>query len=238
MKKRNWGNYEYSKIIGIPEVIIRANLLNSRLRKVNRNVLEIGVGTGEITKILLKKFAKIKCIDSNEKNLKNLERIINEKDLNRIEFVHSKIEEVNLKEKYKDIILFGILEHLKNPLDVLNKVNNYLKKDGKVYIIVPLANSLHRLLGVKMGIISNTQQLSESDISLGHYRVYTKEMLKKQLKKTKFKIDYEQSFYLKPLPTSMTSHLPLEIHKGLDLLGREYPELASYTYLEVKKLKN
>lgn len=231
----NWNNYDYSRIAGINEVAIRAELLHSRLRKSNRDVLEVGVGTGDITRVLLDKFDRVICVDSDKRNFKNLEKVIKKEDLRRIEFVNSKIEEVNLSEKYKDIILFGILEHLKNPVRVLKKIYESLDKNGKIYLLVPLANSIHRLLAVKMGMIPNTTSLSESDIQLGHYRVYTPKLFRNHLIKAGLKVIYEQPFYLKPLPTGMLKSLPVEVHRGLDLLGRTYPEFASLIYVEAKK---
>jgi len=231
----NWNNFDYSKIGEIPEVRIRAELLHSRLRKSKRCALEVGVGSGDITLMLLDKFDSITCVDSNSKNFENLEKRIEKKDMRRVKFVHSKIEDANLPEKYKDIILFGILEHLENPVDTLKKILGLMDRDGKMYIAVNLANSIHRLLGVKMGMISDVCELSESDVRLGHYRIYTPELLRSHLSQAGLRREYEQPFYLKPLPTSKLNSLSIEIHRGLDLLGREHPEFASYIYVEAKK---
>ena len=233
-----WASFDYARAKRIPEVIIRAELLENRLKKTEGNVLEVGVGSGDVTSVLIKKFKKVVCVDSDKKNFENLKRL-EERDLDRIDFIHSKIEYANLtNSKYDNIVLFGILEHLKNPVKVLKKLSKSLSEDGTMHIVVNLANSIHRLLGMKMGMMSHTTKLTDSDIKLGHYRIYTLPLLKHHIKKSGLEKVFEQPFYLKPLPTKILTPLPMEIHRGLDLLGREYPELASYTYLEVKKLKN
>lgn len=228
-------SFDYARVKRIPEIIIRAELLENRLEKTEGNVLEVGVGSGDITPVLIKKFKKVVCVDSDKKNFENLKRL-DEEDLDRIDFIHSKIEYANLaNSKYDNIVLFGILEHLKNPVKVLKKLSKSLSKNGTMHIVVNLANSIHRLLGVKMGMMSHTTKLTESDIKLGHYRIYTLPLLKHHVKKSGLEKVFEQPFYLKPLPTKILTPLSMEIHRGLDLLGREYPELASHIYMEVKK---
>lgn len=90
-----WASFDYARAKRIPEVIIRAELLENRLKKTEGNVLEVGVGSGDVTSVLIKKFKKVVCVDSDKKNFENLKRL-EERDLDRIDFIHSKIEYANL----------------------------------------------------------------------------------------------------------------------------------------------
>ena len=236
-KKGDWSTYDYSVDYNIPEVAIRINLLSERLKEINAQfdakVLEVGIGSGDVTLMLTKHFKTIDCIDSNKDNFSNISRRLGHFKDSKINFIHSKIEDANIEnKKYDHIILLGILEHLKDPISILKKISENLDKDGRMYIVVNLANSLHRLMGIKMGMIKTTDELSESDYKLGHYRIYTLPTLRDHILSAGLNICYEQPFYLKPLPTQNLADLNFDMHKALDMLGREYPEFASYIYME------
>ena len=64
------------------------------------------------------------------------------------------------------------LEHVEFPEKVLANLKRFLKKDGKIHISVPNADSFHRDLGVIMGMITKNDELTDSDISVGHYNVF------------------------------------------------------------------
>ena len=79
---------------------------------------------------------------------------------------------------YDRIIMLNMLEHLAEPVDMLARLSNCLSNRGSIHITVPLAGSLHRWLGVEMGMIHRVDELAQSDVELGHYRVYMPEMLR------------------------------------------------------------
>ena len=56
---------------------------------------------------------------------------------------HSTIEDFKPKEKFDWALFFDILEHVKNPKEVLKKCNSLLKNDGKVFINIPVYESLY-----------------------------------------------------------------------------------------------
>jgi len=53
-----------------------------------------------------------------------------------------------IHEKFDNIILSCVIEHLEYPVQVLKKLSTYLNEGGIMHIIIAQANSLHRLLGV------------------------------------------------------------------------------------------
>lgn len=232
--------FDYSKIQGIPEIALRVELLRDRMQYLSKGsqprILEVGVGSGDVTFMLASNFREITCIDSDKENLNFVTNRLKELKLDCVEFICSKVEDANLPEAdYNHIVLLGILEHLEVPTKALALLAHCLRPNGYMHISVNLANSLHRWLGVVMGLISHTKGLSESDILLGHHRIYTPSMLRKHVKTAGLKITYEKFFYLKPLPTSMLTPLSMEIHRGFYILGQKFPEFASYMYMEVTR---
>jgi 2-polyprenyl-3-methyl-5-hydroxy-6-metoxy-1,4-benzoquinol methylase len=90
-----------------------------------------------------------------------------------------------------------VLEHIEDPVFVLKKLKNYLSENGRLLVGVPNANSLHRLAGVKMGLLTSVYELNERDKSLGHYRVYDESLLRKHLEESGFYIEHAGGIFLK-----------------------------------------
>lgn len=64
---------------------------------------------------------------------------------------------------------------------------------------VPNAHSLHRLIGVKMGLLADPTELNERDRSVGHRRVYTPDSFAQELKDARLRVIHLGGVFLKPL---------------------------------------
>jgi SAM-dependent methyltransferase len=236
--KTEWSTFDYTQVKGIPEVALRVQMLHDQLQELagetQPDILEVGLGAGDGTLMLAQQFEHLTCIDADPETCTQVLDRLEENRLDHVQFTASTIEDAELEQDAFDhIVLMGILEHLKDPVSVLKALAPSLRSDGRIHITVNLAHSLHRLLGEAMGMISNVEELSDSDIRLGHYRVYTLDELVGHVTEAGLEVLYEQPFYMKPLPTSMLGDVPMEVHQGLNVLGQRYPEFASYVYLEV-----
>ena len=74
---------------------------------------------------------------------------------NKTDFINTFFENYKSENKYDVILANHVLEHVNSPSKVLNYIKLFLKDEGKVFITVPNANSLHRLIGVEMGLLSS-----------------------------------------------------------------------------------
>jgi len=232
--------FDYAAVCNIPEVLLRVELLAQRLEELQANrlarVLEVGVGSGDVTLMLAERFDRVTCVEPDEKNCRLVSERLLRQNRGGVEFIQTPVEQVTLSaEKYDHIVLLGVLEHLGDPKAVLRQLGGNCRTAGCMHIVVNLAGSLHRRLGVAMNMIEDTQELSQSDVDLGHYRIYTRDELCDQICSAGLRITYEQAFYLKPLPTSMLTGLSMEIHRGLYRLGEELAEFASYIYVEARR---
>lgn len=99
----------------------------------NSVILDVGCGTGELAELVKKRGCRIYGVDSSEEAVK--------KAKNRfIDIIQNDIETINSlpwEERFDIIILADVLEHLKNPLNVLIKLKEYLKDNGKFLISLP-----------------------------------------------------------------------------------------------------
>lgn len=88
-------------------------------------------------------------------------------------------EKTNLKEHFDLITLWTVLEHIAKPNDFLKKIKKLLKKNGKLIINVPNANSLTaRILKEKCSTFAGEQ----------HLNYYTPNSINKLLNNLKFEV--------------------------------------------------
>ncbi len=116
--------YSYA---GNSDVIKRFNEHSGSM--VNKNVLDFGCGNGSFLKKLKEEkiAASLHAIEPNKKHI----------DFLNYEFLwHKSIEEI--ENNSLDIItMFHVLEHLPDPLAILNRLKSKLKSGGKIIIEVP-----------------------------------------------------------------------------------------------------
>lgn len=143
------------------------NIILSKYLKNNdkkNNILEIGCGTGYQSDII-SRYGNYTGLEKNPEATEELKKI-NKKVIN------SNIEDYETEEKFETICLFDVLEHIKNDLDAIKKINFLLKNNGLFFITVPAKKIL----------------FSEHDLAMDHYRRYEKEELRDLLIKNNFVI--------------------------------------------------
>lgn len=100
--------------------------------------------------------------------------------------INTLFEEYHPKMPYDYVIGNHILEHVADPVAIATLAHGWLCPGGTAIFTVPHANSLHRRIGVKMGLLKNTQELNAQDGELGHRRVYTLDKFQRNLQQAGF----------------------------------------------------
>lgn len=150
---------------------------------------------------------------------------------------NSFFEEFNSKEKFDVIEMGFILEHVDDPLFILKKFKRLLKPHGLIFLAVPNAMSLHRLIGYEAGLLDNLYSLSKHDLELGHRRYFAMESFIKLIKSSGLKIKNTEGIFLKPFSTSQLKSLDLspEVLNALCRAGVKYPEISNAIYIETTR---
>jgi len=195
-------------------------------------VLEMGCSTGIMTKRLAEKFSDLTVVDGSKKYIEYTRNLVKKKG---IKFVVSLFEDFNSNERFDDIIMANILEHVENPVFILKRAKKWLKTNGRIHITVPNVRSLHRRIGQKMRLIKKLDDFSENDRKIGHRRTYTKESLKKDIDKAGLKAIYEQGIFLKPLSNSQLANWDKKIFDAFFEIGKELPDYCSTIYIVCKQ---
>jgi 2-polyprenyl-3-methyl-5-hydroxy-6-metoxy-1,4-benzoquinol methylase len=128
-----------------------------------------------------------------------------------------------------------ILEHVDDPVVILNKYKTYLKENGIIFISVPNAKSLHRLIGFEAGLLDDMYKLSVHDLELGHKRYFDLEKIKDLISNSNLDVKNCFGLMLKPITGDQMQKLGWDstIFDALVKIGHTYPELSNCIYLEV-----
>jgi 2-polyprenyl-3-methyl-5-hydroxy-6-metoxy-1,4-benzoquinol methylase len=203
-----------------------------RERMQGPKVLEVGVGYGDFSSWLSQERFQTTSIDGSQTNL---ERARAKSQSDRIEFVHSLFEAFRTDTRFDDILITNSLEHVDDPVAVLEHMSAFLNSSGRIHITVPNAYSIHRQLGVEMGMLKYEWSLNDHDRQVGHQRVYTKELLFEHVKRAGLVIQDYDGIIFKLFSNSQMELLNREygqqILEGFYALGRRHPDLAAELYL-------
>jgi 2-polyprenyl-3-methyl-5-hydroxy-6-metoxy-1,4-benzoquinol methylase len=198
---------------------------------VGKSLLEIGCADGTMTEYFARHMKVVEAVDGSSYYLRKAEKRC--KGLNVI-FRNSLIEDFSARSKYDNIVMVRLLEHLNDPVLVLRRASKWLTENGLLHIVVPNGHSLHRRLGVVMGILSSVTEFSERDKAYGHRRVYIKESLFSDLKRAGLKIIHSEGVLLKPLPNAQMEKWDKKIIHALLEVGKELPDWCAEFYVKAE----
>jgi len=188
-------------------------------------LLELGLGHGFTTNIFTEYFDRHVVLDGSSAVIENFHSRF---PTCKVEIIETWFEEFESTEQFDLVVLGFILEHVDNPVDIMQRFRKHVKQGGSMFVSVPNAEVLNRRLGHLAGMLPDMQALSENDRLLGHQRYYTVQTLSEDIHKAGFEIESIEGIYLKPITTSQILSLNLDerIIDALCQVGIDYPELC------------
>jgi SAM-dependent methyltransferase len=197
--------------------LLAVDRIVSAVRGCNR-VLEMGFGTGLTTRELLARGVQVELLEGSPVLVEEARR----RHTGLV--VHEAMFETFAPEQPLDAVLaMHVLEHVDTPAETLAQIRSWLRPGGVLIVVVPNAESLHRRIAVEMGLHANLDDLSASDIMVGHQRVYTLDWLKRDVESAGFDVDLEFGFLLKTVPNSMMLSYPPNMVKALNTISDRVP---------------
>jgi len=205
---------------------------------VKGNALELGSFKGDFTKRLINHFNDITCVEASSGAINEAKTLLGDK----VNFVNALFETLELKEKFDNIILTHVLEHLDDPVFVLKRVNNeWLSDKGRLFLVCPNANAPSRQIAVKMGLISHNSAITDAEAVHGHRITYTLDTLERDARSAGLKVVFRSGIFFKALANFQwdkllaTDIISKEYLEGCYLLGQQYPDLCSSIFLICEK---
>jgi SAM-dependent methyltransferase len=217
---------------------IAHNWYPKRVLKFTENagsMLELGLGHGITTNIFANHYPRYLVLDASPVVIESFKRRYPDCPG---EIVEAYFETFETPEKFDVINLGFILEHIDNPNEILSRFKKYLAPGGKMFIAVPNAEVLNRRLGYLAGMLPDMSELSDHDLSLGHKRYYTVDLLTKEIQRAGYVMERMEGIYLKPLTTRQMISLNFDekILNAFCEIGIHYPELSCALLAQIKPI--
>lgn len=225
----------YKSLYGFESVlkIYRARkILEVMNRYSPKTVLEIGCGY-EPSFVDYPEFTQFVAVEPGENAFEHVSSI-SQSD-NRVVALKGRFEEVYgtiPATTFDMVILPGVLHELENVQEVLETISKVSNSNTIFYVNVPNASSMHRLLGLEMGIINAPDQKTSRNVVLEQNKVYSSLTVLEELRAAWPHMTVLESgtFFLKPFTheqmEAMASdgHLNKEIFEGLYKISHSFPD--------------
>lgn len=202
------------------------------------NMLELGSFKGDFTKRLMDKFDDITCVEASDEAIEMAKNDLG----GNIKYINGLFEEVELTEKYDNIVLTHVLEHLDDPAGVLKRINDeWLSDNGRFFLVCPNANAPSRQIAVKMGLISHNDAITPAEKEHGHRITYTLDTLERDARAGGLNVVHRSGIFFKALANFQwdrllqTDIISQEYLDGCYQLGQLYPDLCSSIFLMCEK---
>lgn len=193
--------------------------------------LELGPAEGVMTRMLIDDFSSLTIVDAAGELLARIP------NLPHLTKVHALFEEFEPVTRFNTIVMDHILEHVAEPVALLIRARDWLAPAGRVVLGVPNGHSFHRLAGVKMGLLRDPCELNERDLTLGHRRVYTQELLFHDLHAAGLRPTTWGGVFFKPLSNQQIQETWTQtMMDGFYELGKDFPEHANELYAVCERL--
>lgn len=199
-----------------------------------QSLLELGLGHGLTTEKFSKYFERHVVVEGSSAVIHHFREKFPECSAEIIENYFETFESSELF----DVILMGfVLEHVDDPLHIIQRYKRFLTPGGTLFLAVPNAAVLNRRLGHLAGLLPDLSELSENDLLLGHKRYYTVQTLTDVIIQAGYRIDELEGIYLKPLTTRQMISLELQpaVIQAMCEIGTNYPELSCGILAQISK---
>jgi 2-polyprenyl-3-methyl-5-hydroxy-6-metoxy-1,4-benzoquinol methylase len=213
-----------------------AELCNFCKLKEIRSLLSLGIGHGVLPSTIIKELGKqldnYTLVEGSSEIIERFKSAIGQ--ISFVELVNSYFENYSTDRIFDALEIGFVLEHVDDPELVLKRFVSYVRPGGIVFLAVPNARSLHRLIGSEAGLLPNLYQLSPYDLQLGHKRYFDLSSFSSLVEACGLRIEKTEGIFLKPLMTKQLEQLELspEIYRALINVGKSLPEISNSLFIQ------
>ena len=157
-------------ILGLIDEVIQDGLKKSGM--------QMGCANGYETQQLARRLGSLSVVDGSSQFV---EKVSTDNRFMHVKFYCSLLEEMNqqeeLSERFDYIFCSYVLEHVSDVQTVLDQIKKLLKREGKLFVVVPNRDALSRRLAMEMGLVSDLKALTDNDLKHGHRRTFSRASL-------------------------------------------------------------
>jgi SAM-dependent methyltransferase len=224
---------------------VNAQIMGASCANINRELLEkfgesdsaifMGLGDGTLVERIAPRFKRSLVVEASDLLVDEARtRFANIAGLKVISSFFESFE-TSPAEKVSCVLGNHVLEHVDEPVHVLRKTQEWLSPRGIAIFTVPNATSLHRRIGVELGMLSSVSAPSEQDRVIGHQRVYDMERLHADVTNAGYVVAEAGGFNLKLVSQAQMVDWPDGLHEAIYRVSRQCPpEMCSNIYVVVR----
>lgn len=200
---------------------------------IGKTLLELGPAEGVMTELLATTGKKLTVVEGSELFCQDLRKRFPE-----VTIIHSLFEEFQPDERFDNIILGHVLEHVEDAIAILVRAKQWLTPNtGRIFAAVPNARSLHRQAAVIMGLLKSEDALNETDIHHGHRRVFNPESFRNSFYQAGLSIEVFGGYWMKPLSNRQIEETwTPQMLDAFMQLGERYPDIAGEIYVVARNI--
>ncbi len=189
---------------------------------VGPDVLVLGAATGVWAKPLLERFEHFDSVDAVPELIEAQTQEYGE----RVRGFVALFEEFEPERRYDTVVMGHVLEHVQDSVALLRRAKSWCKPGGRLLILVPNAESIHRLSGVELGYLESPTSFTPGDVTLGHRRVYSQESLRADVEAAGLRCSKMDGILLKPLSNAQMDSWDADLRAAFFSLGQKLPSFA------------
>jgi SAM-dependent methyltransferase len=192
------------------------------------HVLELGFMDGQWTDHFLNKGCRVTAVEGAIRNVEYGQKKYHREQ--RVLLIHTLFDDFVPSEQFDVIHMGGMLKHLRDPAALLWRARAWLKPDGLLIATTPNARSLHRRVGVYMGVLNDLDSLSETDKRVGNLRHYDLDSFRELIVGAGYEVVAIATSVVKPVSSDRMADWPDELLDALDKIADEIPDYGWYIY--------
>ncbi|MCH7687795.1 MAG: class I SAM-dependent methyltransferase [Planctomycetes bacterium] len=197
------------------------------------SVLELGLGHGYSTAVFSQHFSRYLVVEGSGMMIK---RFTDKYPDLPVKIAHAYFEDFTTDEKFDNIMMGFVLEHVEDPDLILDRFKHFLTSDGSIFIAVPNCESLHRRIGHEAGLLPDMMQLGPGDLEVGHRRYFNLATLTELVERNDLCVGTTEGLLLKPVTAQQMLDLNLsdQVVEGMMKVAVHLPELSNSILMQVK----
>lgn len=189
--------------------------------------LELGPAEGIVTEELAQAFPDLTVVDGSSTFCRELTARFPD-----VSVVNALFEEYEPPAPFDTVVLGHVLEHVIDPVGLLERIRGWVAPGGVLLATVPNAQSLHRQAAVLMGLLPAEDALNATDLHYGHRRVYDPAGLRADVTAAGFTVVTDGGYWLKPVSNAqIAEQWTPEMLAAFLALGERYPGTAAEIYV-------
>lgn len=204
------------------------------------NILEIGCGYEPLFQYV--KDVSFTVVEPADAFYERAAMLAQDEASDRVKCIHGFFEEKidELTDDFDMIICSSLLHEVEYPDRLLQAIAKCADQHTIVHINVPNANSMHRLLGQAIGMLSDIHDKSEGNIAFQQNNVFDMESLEKIVINNGLNVLERGSFFVKPFSHAQMYEMMKQgilndqVLDGLYQLGEVMPAFGSEIYVNCR----